>query len=274
VTRVAVIGHVEWLTHARGRIPPQGEIAMLGENFDEPAGGGAVSAVQVAKLGAECLFFTATGDDEAGRTIAGRLEAEGVRVLAAPRPGPHGRALSITGESWDRAILVIGMAPWPTLDDPLPWDELRRCDAVYFTGRDPGTLRAARAARRVVVTGRRLEPLVKSGVRVDLLVTSAADPAETVDPAALPVPPDAIAWTEGARGGRYRDAAGDEGRWDPAPPPGPPVDSYGCGDSFVAGLTVGLGRGLALADALALAARCGAANLTGRGGLAGQLRER
>ena len=47
--------------------------------------------------------------------------------------------------------------------------------------------------------------------------------------------------------------------------PGAPVDSYGCGDSFAAGLTYGLGAGMALPDALALAARCGAVCLTGRG---------
>jgi ribokinase len=268
-----VIGHVEWLTHARGRLPPQGEISMLEEPFDEPGGGGAVSAVQMAKLGAECLFFTATGDDEAGRSIAGALEAQGVRVLAARRTGPHARALSVTDGSWDRAILVIGLAPWPTLDDPLPWDELATCEAVYFTGRDPGTLRAARAARRVVVTGRRREALVASGVRVDVLATSDADPAEAVDPADLPLPPEAVVWTQGGRGGRYRHADGREGRWAPAPPAGPPVDSYGAGDAFVAGLTVGLGRALPLPEALDLAARCGAAALTVRGGLAGQLRE-
>ena len=51
------------------------------------------------------------------------------------------------------------------------------------------------------------------------------------------------------------------------------MDSYGCGDCFVAGVTVGLGRGLGLDEALALGARCGAAYLTGRGGLAAQLRE-
>jgi ribokinase len=49
------------------------------------------------------------------------------------------------------------------------------------------------------------------------------------------------------------------------PPAGPVEDAYGCGDCFAAGLTYALGRGLATPDALALAARCGAAALTGRG---------
>jgi len=49
------------------------------------------------------------------------------------------------------------------------------------------------------------------------------------------------------------------------------VDSYGCGDSFAAGLTYGLGAGMDVADALALAARCGAVCLTGRGPYGRQL---
>jgi ribokinase len=105
-------------------------------------------------------------------------------------------------------------------------------------------------------------------------VASAADPAEAVRPEDLPVPPGAIVWTEGGHGGHWRDESGREGRWAPATVPGEPVDAYGCGDCFVAGVTVGLGRDLGLQAALELGARCGATCLTGRGGLGPQLRER
>ena len=77
--------------------------------------------------------------------------------------------------------------------------------------------------------------------------------------------------TAGARGGRWTDIDGAGGEWSAAPLPGPPVDAYGCGDSFAAGLTFGLGSGLALPEALALAARCGAQCLTGRGPYGAQL---
>ena len=60
-------------------------------------------------------------------------------------------------------------------------------------------------------------------------------------------------------------AAASPGAGRPSPPPGEPVDSYGCGDSFAAGLTYGLGAGMSVPDALALAARCGATCLTGHG---------
>ena len=272
--RVAVVGHVEWLTHALGVMPGPGEITALAEPFEEPAGGGAVAAAQVAKLGCECLFFTALGADEAGRRSREGLEDLGVRVLAGSRAGPQTRALSATGPTGDRAIAVIGRPTAPRADDPLAWEELDACDAAYFTGRDPLTLAHARRARTLVVTARRLEVLQSSGVRADVVVASASDPSEAVTPHDLPVAPGVIVWTEGALGGRFRRADGGEGRWLAVPPPAPPVDSYGCGDSFAAGLTAGLARGLPLEEALALGARCGATCLTGRGGLVPQLKER
>ena len=50
-----------------------------------------------------------------------------------------------------------------------------------------------------------------------------------------------------------------------APIPGEVEDSYGCGDCFAAGLTYALASAREPADAIAFAARCGAAALTGRG---------
>jgi len=50
-----------------------------------------------------------------------------------------------------------------------------------------------------------------------------------------------------------------------APPPGDVVDTYGAGDSFAAGLTFALASGAPPQEAVAFAARCGAATLTGRG---------
>ena len=74
-----------------------------------------------------------------------------------------------------------------------------------------------------------------------------------------------VVLTEGARGGAYLERGGVSGTWTAAPLIAAPVDSYGCGDSFAAGLTYALGAGLEVPAALALAARCGAMCLTGRG---------
>jgi ribokinase len=266
--RVAVVGHVEWVTHARGHVPAVGQIAHLGDWFDEPAGGGAVTAAQVARLGADCHFYTALSDDGFGEASRQKLLEGGVNVLAAPRTEAQTRALTVVDPSGERTILVTGARLSPRIDDPLPWGELARCDAAFFTGHDPRTLIAARSARHLVVTARRLASLVESGVRADVVVASAADPDEAFDPASLPVPPRAFVFTEGRRGGRIV-VAGRERRFEPASPPGPSIDAYGAGDSFAGGLTVGLARGLPLDEAVALAARCGAAALTGRGGLGG-----
>ena len=42
------------------------------------------------------------------------------------------------------------------------------------------------------------------------------------------------------------------------PAPGPVQDDYGCGDSFAAGLMLGLARGLSVLDAAAIGAEIGA----------------
>ena len=63
--RVAVVGHVEWVEFVRGdHVPAAGEIAHGSESFSEPAGGGAVAAVQLARLAGGAELFTALGDDE------------------------------------------------------------------------------------------------------------------------------------------------------------------------------------------------------------------
>ncbi len=263
--RVAVVGHVEWVTHARGAMPDVGQIAHLVDAFDEPAGGGAVTASQVARLGADCRFYTALSADYYGEASRKVLAAAGVTVIAAPREQPQTRALTVVGPSGERTILVTGERLSPRIDEPLPWDDLARCDGAFFTGDDPRTLEAARSARHLVVTARRLASLVASGVQADVVVASATDPDEAFEPASLPVAPRALVFTEGGRGGRI--VVGDrERRFAPQTPPGPAVDTYGAGDSFAAGLTVGLAQGLALDEAVALGARCGAAVLTVRGG--------
>lgn len=103
------------------------------------------------------------------------------------------------------------------------------------------------------------------GVPLDALVLSADDDVERGELERGREEAAALVFTEGERGGSYLTHDGQEGRWAATPPPGEPVDSYGCGDSFAAGFTYALGIGLGLTDALVLGARCGAACLTGRG---------
>ena len=83
--------------------------------------------------------------------------------------------------------------------------------------------------------------------------------------------PRLVVRTAGPAGGEWERPEGERGRYEATPLPGPIADAYGCGDSFAAGLTYGLGAGWPVDEALGLAARCGAACLTGRGPYSGQL---
>ena len=264
--RVAVIGHFEWVTHTRGEVPAAGEIVHLDQAFEEPAGGGAVTAAQIARMETHCRFVTAVGDDAVADDAIRLLGESGIEVVSSRRPAPHPKALTIVDASGERTIMVTGGRHSPTLDDALGWDELADFDGVYFIGDDPRTLVAARRATHLVVTARRLPALITSGVQADVLVASAHDKDEAVDVAALPIAPRALVVTEGAEGGRII-VDGHERRYAAVPPSGPVVDSYGAGDCFAGALTVGLARGLDLDAAVALAALGGAKALTWRGGL-------
>lgn len=269
--RIAVVGHVEWIVHALGRLAGSDEITRLSEPIEEPAGGGAVTAAQVAKLGVECDFFTGLGADARGDASKSRLEAEGIAVHAARREQPQTWGISATSDDRDRAIVIVGDPVLATAADPLPWGALASAGACFFTGHDPGALRRARECPILVVTARRLAALAQSGVQADVIVASATDADEAFDPADIDPPARAYVWTHGSEGGRIRDGRG-ERRFRAAEVPGHVVDTYGAGDSFAGGVTVGLGLGYSLDDAVALGARCGAQALTYRGGLSGQLR--
>ncbi len=269
--RLAVVGHVEWVEFVRvEHVPAPGEIVHALDGFEEVGGGGAVAAVQLARLAGECLFITALTEDDLGREAKRRLESLGVRVAAAWRPGAQRRGFVHVDAKAERTITVIGDRIGPRGRDALPWSELADADGVYFTAGDPTAARAARASRTLVATVRARQSL--GGVQVDMLVASANDEGEHYAPGGLEPPPLFVARSEGSSGGTLTSADGTSSRWGAAPLPGPPMDAYGAGDSFAACVTYGLAGGLEPADALALGARCGAANMTGRGPYEGQLR--
>src|SRR4051794_13140745 len=264
--RAAVVGHLEWTEFLPvERVPRPGEILETTESFAEPAGGGAVAAVQLAKLAGQCSFFTAGGDDEGGRLVEGRLAELGVDVHDVRRAGkPTRRAFTYLDADGERTITTIGERLRPVrADDELPWDELADADAVYFVAGDEGALRAARQARVVVATARIVDLLERAHVQLNAVVGSGRDGGERSRP--IEPPPGLVVTTAGAEGGSWVGAEGRTGRWAAEPLPGPRGDAYGAGDSFAAGLTFALGEDRAVDDALALAARCGATCMTGRG---------
>ena len=269
--RAAVVGHVEVVEFARvDHVPRPGEIIHTRETWVEPAGGGAVAAVQLLKLSGDAIFFTAFGDDELGHRTEQELRELGLRIECVYRDEPQRRGFTFVDDDGERTITVIGRKLTAEGDDPLPWNELDDVGGVYFTGGDPAALRQARRARALVATARELPTLKDAAVELDALVQSATDEGEQYGPGDLEPAPRLVVTTEGRHGGHY--VAGDhEGSWEAVPLPGPVVDAYGAGDSFAAGLAFALGEGWSTDDALALAARCGAHAMTGRAPFGGQL---
>ena len=271
MVRVGVVGHVEWVQFAVvDRVPAAGQIVHARETFFEPAGGGAVAAVQLVKLAGSAVFLTAMGNDEAAAEVARALrERLGVDVHAGPRDGPQRRTFTFLDDAGERTITVLGVRFVPLRSDPLPWESLAELDAIYLTAGDAGAVRAARAARVLVATPRAMGALAASGVRLDVLVRSATDPGEAYEPGMLDPAPRWIVSTRGELGGSWTGET--EGAWKATALPGAAVDAYGCGDSFAAALAYGLGAGMALPEAIELGARCGAACLCGRGPYGAQL---
>jgi ribokinase len=265
--RVAVVGHVEWVQFARvSHVPRAGEVAHALDPFEEPAGGGAVAAVQLARLAGGADLFTVLGEDDYGERSKARLDELGVEVRASNSEQPTRRAVTLVEDTGERTITTFGerLDPLGGQGDGY-WGGIEQAEGIYFTAGDRDALQIARNAAMVLVASPRARHALGAGVPLDVLVLSDDDEIELREAARAEAEAGVVVFTEGAHGGRYRERSGAEGRWPAAPLSGPPVDSYGCGDSFAAGLTYGLAAGLPLEQALGLAARCGAMCLTGRG---------
>jgi ribokinase len=251
------VGHVEWVEFARvPAMPGAGEIVHATETFDEPAGGGAVVARQLARLNGRCEFFTALGDDDLGRRAQRRLAELGIDVHVR-WGGQTRRAWTHVDAHGERTITVLGGKLLP--DAPLP---LEGYDLVFFVAGTVEALRAARRARFVAATVRELATLKAAGVPLDLLVRSANDPGERYDDS---LDAKVVVMTDGERGGTVN------GVTYAAVKPSRVVDSYGAGDSFAAAVAFALARGDDLGDALALGARAGSAVIAGAGPYSSQL---
>jgi ribokinase len=238
------------------RMPAAGEIVHAERVWEEPAGGGAVVARQLALLAGRCELFTALGEDAIGEESARRLAELGIDVHVR-WGGDTRRAWTHVDSDGERTITVLGDKLLAR--GPLP---LHGYDLVFFVSGDEEALRASRQARFLAATVRELPTLQRADVELDLLVASANDPGERYDGS---LRTRLVALTDGARGGTL----GGE-RYDAAAAPRV-VDTYGAGDSFAAALAFALARGDDPREATALAARAGAAVIGGAGPYDAQL---
>jgi ribokinase len=271
--RLAVVGHVEWVDFlVAERLPAPGEILHARSTHEAPGGGGGMAAYAMRSLTGACAFYCAVGHDRRGRQTEEGLAAAGLDVRAAVHAREQRRTVTYLTDDGERTITVLGPRLVPHGADDLPWDDLARFDGVCFMAGDAGALQAARAARVLVAAPRMRDVLLEAGVTVDALVGSRDDPTETMDDELVAATGARyVVQTAGAAGGVWRAADGTSGRWEATPLPGPPVDAYGCGDSFAAALTAGLAAGRPIDAACALAARVGAALLTERAPAVGDL---
>jgi ribokinase len=255
VLRVAVVGHVEWVDFVElARLPQRGEIVHAGGALARAAGGGGVAAAVLAELGAEVDFFCALGRDADGHAAAEQLTEHGVRLHPAWRDQPTRRAITLL-EGGERTIITIGERLEPLGSDELDWERLGEADGVYFTAGDAAALTEARRARVLVASPRGREAL-ETGQPIDALVYSGQDSDESAWARHLASQTRLLVETRGARGGAWSGESA--GVWRAVPPPGPPRDAYGCGDSFAAGFTFGLAGGESVAAAAARGAELGA----------------
>ncbi len=267
---LAVVGHVEMVSFVGvDHLPAAGEILHADDFCELPAGGGAVVAVQMARLtGQRIPFFTALGNDALGRRAAEELEGLGLELHIAWREAPTRRGITFIDAGGERTITVIGARLMPTGADGLPWQRLAGTDGVFVTATDAAGLRLARRARVLAATPRvRLSALREAGVGLDALIGSATDPGEAYRPGDLEPAPSLSIGTEAERGGVLEPG----GRYAAVPRQGPVLDAYGAGDSFAAGVTTALAAGWSLEEAISLGCHCGAACLDGRGPYASQL---
>ena len=140
------------------RVPLAGEIVEGSAFLEEPAGGGAVAAVQMARLAGACDFFTALGDDALARRSIARLSALGVTVHAAKRPEPTRRGWVYADVQGERTITVIGKKLVPALDDPAVVGRPRRGGRLFFVAGGEGCSSARGRRSFLGATTRSLPP--------------------------------------------------------------------------------------------------------------------
>ncbi len=255
--KLAVVGHVEWVDFLRvDELPKPGMISHSTSYLNAPAGGGAVIAVKLSQLlGQPIHFITALGKDYVGRKSEKILKDLGLKLNIAWRNQATRKAISLINPKGDRAITVIGERLEPSSKDDLDWDTLNNYDGVFVTAADAAAIKCCRKAKFLGATPRvKLKNLEEANVEFDALIGSGLDPDEKITAKSNNLKTKLTIQTEGENGG----CLWPHGRYEAVPLDKPMIDSYGCGDSFAAGVTAGLSAGWTIQESISLGADCGA----------------
>ena len=220
------------------QLPKSGIISHAKNSYEIPAGGGSVIAKTLCELtNNQVHFFTSLGKDYFGKQSYKILEGMGINLHVAWRQKPTRKGFSLIDEKGDRSITVIGERLSPQINDALNWDLLNEMDGVFVTAGDLNTLKIARNSNVLCTTPRfGLDKINESSIKIDSLISSNFDPGETYSEHDLKIKPRFIIKTEGEKGGICIPG----GRYEASILEKEKIDSYGCGDSFAAGILYGL----------------------------------
>ena len=255
--RMAVVGHVEWVTFVGlDNLPQPGTVGHANWTKEEPAGAGAVIAVTMSKLLSTPVdFFTALGKDEIGEKSNQRLKQLGVKTHVAWVDQPTRRGISFVDQHGDRAITVIGDRLEPKSTDKLPWEIFSNINGVFVTATDSKGLENCRKASVLLATPRLTVAVIeKSKIQLDCLIGSAYDQNEKVDTNQLSKKPKLVIKTEADEGCRVMP----DKRYKAVRLSEPVIDTYGCGDTFAAAFSLALTAEWDIHQAISYAAHYGA----------------
>ena len=235
----AVIGHVEWMNFLKvDQLPKPGVISHSEKSLEYPAGGGSIIAKTLSDLTfSQIHFFTALGNDNYGDRCYKILSSMGIKLHVTWRDKPTRRGFSMSDSNGERAITVIGERLAPTHEDNLEWNILEEMDGIFITASDSEIFKMARSASILCTTPRvGLNTINKSNVLLDGLIGSNLDPGEVFSLSEISVKPKYTFKTEGEKGGIIFPG----GRYEALENNKLKIDSYGCGDSFAAGILYGM----------------------------------
>lgn len=253
----------------------------------DPGGGGINVSRAVARMGGRSTALVALGGGT-GQRLCALLQEAGLPVLRLDAPGETRQSLSVTDRGTGGQYRFVLPGPdWTPPDVGLALDAIAGAapagGIVVLSGSNPPGVPAEfaamlaprlnrRGARMFVDTSGAALAAVAAGqdAPVEVLRMDDAEAeglagrplpsrADTADFAFALVAAGAARSVLIARGSDGNIVAGPDGRWHVEAHGVPIVSKVGAGDSFVAGYTLGVARGLSLPDALGLAAAAASA---------------
>ncbi len=237
--KFAVIGHIEWINFLKvDSLPKPGIISHSDISLEYPAGGGALIAKTLHELtNNEVHFFTSLGTDYYGRESVRFFDEIGLKLHVAWRDKPTRKGFSLIDNNRERSITIIGERLSPSYKDDLDWHLLKEMDGIFITAGDINLFKKARKAKVLCSTPRvGISTINESNIILDGLIGSNLDPHEYFSLSDLSHKHKLIIKTEGENGGFSIPG----GKYSAINNQNVLKDSYGCGDSFAAGILYGL----------------------------------